>query len=450
MPESVTIVGGGLAGCEAAFQLARRGFAVRLVEMKPARRTPAQSSDHLAELVCSNSLRSQNPLNAVGLLKEEMRRLGSVIIATATACRVPAGDALAVDRHRFGAEITATINRLAGVEVCREVVTGLPPAEVGPVIIATGPLTADELAADLQRLTGAGNLHFYDAIAPIVSGDSIDLEIAYAASRYGKGESSDYLNCPLDRAEYDAFYDALVSAECLPFHDFEPPRFFEGCLPIEEAASRGRDTLRFGCFKPVGLTDPRTGRRPHAVVQLRREDVAGQAFNLVGCQTKMRRPDQRRVFRLIPGLGRAELLRFGALHRNTFLDSPALLDDRGRLGSQPNLRFAGQLTGVEGYVESAAHGLVTALLLASELSGRPIPPPPRECALGALWSHVTGAARIPGRAFEPQNVNWGLFPPLAAGSKKADKKRLRVQRAIEVLEQWAATNAVELTASRID
>jgi methylenetetrahydrofolate--tRNA-(uracil-5-)-methyltransferase len=438
----VTIVGGGLAGCEAAWQLAQRGIDVRLIEQKPLRRTPAQVTDELCELVCSNSLRSSNIQNAVGLIKEEMRRLGSLVITAALASRVPAGDALAVERVAFGGYVANALRSHPKVQVVSEIVSALP-AE-GEVIIATGPLTGDELARDILRVSGQERLYFYDAIAPIISGDSIDRSIVWAQSRYDKGEGADYLNCPLSKEDYDAFVQALLGAECAPLHEFEEPKYFQGCLPVEVVAHSGVDALRWGCMKPVGLRDPRTGKRPYAVVQLRKEDKDGQAYNLVGFQTKLKHPEQKRVLRMIPGLAQAEFLRLGAIHRNTYLDSPTLLDGRMRLMAQPNVRFAGQITGVEGYVESAAHGLVTALLLASELNGSRIEPPPRETALGALYAHVRGETRLPGRAHEPQNVNWSMMPPPPPGTRKSDSKVVRVTRAIERLESWAREFGITL------
>ncbi|HET6347256.1 MAG TPA: methylenetetrahydrofolate--tRNA-(uracil(54)-C(5))-methyltransferase (FADH(2)-oxidizing) TrmFO, partial [Myxococcota bacterium] len=425
MIPTVTILGAGLAGSEAAWQLAEAGVRVRLIEMKPERRTPAQVSDNCAELVCSNSLRSSNVQNAVGLIKEEMRRLGSLIIGTAIAHRVPAGDALAVDRVAFSAAVTEVLDRHPNITRISAVATRLPGAQEGPCIVATGPLTDTELAADIGRTTGAERLYFYDAIAPIVSRDSLDERVVFAASRYGKGDGADYLNCPMDREAYDRFLDALLAAECMPLHAFEEPKYFQGCLPVEVIAKSGRDALRYGPMKPVGLDDPRTGRWPYAVVQLRREDVGGQAFNLVGFQTKLKYPEQKRVLRLIPGLEEVEILRYGAIHRNTYLDSPTLLDARMRLTRAPHLRFAGQITGVEGYVESAAHGLVTALLLASDLTEQPVAPPPPECALGALFDHVRGVHRMPGRPHEPQNVNWSMFPPPPSGVRKHAAKAYR-------------------------
>ena len=445
--DDVVVVGGGLAGCEAAWQLAEAGLFVRLLEMKPRRRTPAQVSDNLAELVCSNSLRSSNILNAVGLLKEEMRRLGSLIIDAALHAKVPAGDALAVDREKFSHFITRAIEGHDNISRETEVVTTLPEI---PCIIATGPLTEPDLAADIQKVTGKERLYFYDAIAPIVSADSIDRSIVFAASRYGKGDGADYLNCPLDESQYTAFLRELLTGECLPLHSFEKPNYFQGCLPVEVIAQSGSESLRFGCMKPVGLRDPRTDRRPHAVVQLRQEDVNGQAYNLVGFQTKLKYPEQQRIFRMIPGLERANFVRLGAIHRNTYLDSPEILDDRMGMKARSTVRFAGQITGVEGYVESSAHGLITAKILASDLIGSPLNPPPWETALGALWSHVRGSHRLEGRAHEPQNINWSMFPPPPHGTKKHEKKRLRVERALCALNVWAAQYNLTLRPSSIE
>lgn len=447
----VKVVGAGLAGCEAAWQLVRHHpqLEVHLHEMKPDQRTPAQHSDGLAELVCSNSLRSNNPDNAVGLIKAEMRRLDSLIIAAAEQARVPAGDALAVDRQRFSAAVEQRLEDEPRITLKRGVVGEVPTGSAaagygGLSIIASGPLTADSLADDILACTGKEHLYFYDAIAPIVAGDSIDRNFAYEASRYNKGPASDYLNCPLNQEQYEAFLAALLAAECMPAHDFEEERYFEGCLPVEVMAARGPETLRFGCMKPVGLDDPRTGRWPHAVVQLRKEDLAGQAYNLVGFQTKMKHSHQRRVLRMIPALAKAEFLRLGVMHRNTYLDSPALLNEHMALRSSPLVHFAGQITGVEGYVESAAHGLMTALMLARRLADRPVMPLPPDTALGALWNHVRGLNRLPGRAHEPQNVNWGMFPPLEQRLAKKDKKRHRRERAERSLLEWAEANDMPL------
>jgi methylenetetrahydrofolate--tRNA-(uracil-5-)-methyltransferase len=436
MPGSVTIVGGGLAGSEAAWQLARAGVAVRLVEMKPARRSPAHVLDGLAELVCSNSLRSDNPANAVGLLHEELRRLGSLVLAAADATRVPAGDALAVDRERFSAEVTQRLRGDPRVTFAMEELRTLPP---GPdlVLVATGPLTAEPLAAEIAALAGSG-LHFYDAIAPIVTDDSIDREIAYARSRWGKGSGDDYLNLPLDEGQYRAFVEALVAGGKVAPREFEEPRYFEGCLPIEVMAERGAEVLAHGPMKPVGLEDPRTGRRPHAVVQLRREDVAGTAWNLVGFQTRLTWPEQRRIFRaFLPGLAGAEFARYGQVHRNTFLDAPRVLAPDLSARARPHLFFAGQITGVEGYVESAACGLLAARAVLDRLAGRPFAPPPAATAMGALHRHLTGEAHPPGYDYQPTNVVYALFPPLAGRHRgKIARKEAYAERARKEIEPW--------------
>jgi len=447
MTQTVRIIGAGLAGCEAAWQLAQAGIPVVLHEMKPTRRTPAQNSDRLGELVCSNSLRSQNPLNAVGLIKEEMWRLGSLIIRAATENRVPAGDALAVEREAFSQCIEDAIANHPLIERRNEVVETLPTE--GHTIVSTGPLTASELAADIARATGQERLYFYDAIAPIISGDSLNRDIVFAASRYGKGDGDDYLNCALNKEQYESFLDALLEGECMPLHDFEEPKYFQGCLPIEVIAASGRETLRFGAMKPVGIDDPKTGRYPYALLQLRKEDPDGQAYNIVGFQTKLKYPEQKRIFRMIPGLEDAEFLRLGAIHRNTYLDSPALLDNKMRLKSHPHIRFAGQITGVEGYVESSAHGLMTAKILAADILGTPLTAPPRATALGALWEHVGGKHRLEGRAHEPQNINWAMFPPPPEGTKKREKKRLRVLNAVDAIEAWAGEHHLTLEPGRI-
>jgi methylenetetrahydrofolate--tRNA-(uracil-5-)-methyltransferase len=420
---AVTIVGGGLAGCEAALQLARYGVRVVLHEMKPARRTPAQRSDDLAELVCSNSLRSSNVQNAVGLLKEEMRRLGSFVIAAADATRVPAGDALAVDRDAFAKRLTEAVRAEPLIELRAGEVAEIPSAR--PLVIATGPLTSDALAARIRELTGATQLYFYDSIAPIVDADSIDESRVFRASRYGKGDGDDYVNCPLDEAQYRAFVAALRDAQKVPAHSFEEPRYFEACLPIEVLAARGDDVLAFGPMKPVGLVDPRTGRRPYAVVQLRLENREGTAYNLVGFQTKLTYGEQSRIFRTIPGLEHAEFLRLGSVHRNTYLDSPRLLDERLMLRSHPGIHFAGQITGVEGYVESAAVGLYVGLLLGCEAQRRAIPPPPRTTALGAMLAHLREGS--PHGAFVPQNIHWGLFSRLEPAKERLRKRLPKVQ-----------------------
>lgn len=438
----VSIIGAGLAGCEAAWQLSRRGFSVRLYEQKPKRRTPAQNSDHLAELVCSNSFRSSNPMNAVGLLKEEMEAAGSLILWAAKLARVPAGDALAVDRDRFAALVTETIRAQPGITLMEGEVTELPAK--GHVIVATGPLTSDRLADHLGALTGESSLYFYDSIAPIVEDESIDRSIVFAASRYGKGDGDDYLNCPMDPEQYRVFYEALCAAERVPLREFEKPRYFEGCLPIEVMADRGVDTLRYGPMKPVGLPDPRTGKDAYAVVQLRRENVAGTAWNLVGFQTKLKYPEQLRVFRLVPGLESVSFLRMGSIHRNTFIDAPSLLDEANRLRTEPRIRFAGQITGVEGYVESTASGLLTALYLAAELEGGALPPPPPETAFGAMMSHVHGPS---GTDYQPHNIHFGLFPSLGRKLRKRERKEAYGERARSRVSSWLAQWPFQVLAS---
>jgi methylenetetrahydrofolate--tRNA-(uracil-5-)-methyltransferase len=435
MPQ-VTIVGGGLAGSEAAWQLARAGVAVTLREMKPARRSPAHVQDGLAELVCSNSLRSDNPANAVGLLHEELRRLGSLVLAAADETRVPAGDALAVDRERFSAFVTRRLEGSPLVTLVHEEVASLPPPPA-LVLVATGPLTADALAAEIAALAG-GRLHFYDAIAPIVAADSIDMEIAYARSRWGKGGGDDYLNLPLDEGRYRAFVEALVAGEKVKPHAFEQPRYFEGCLPIEVMAERGPEVLAHGPMKPVGLEDPRTGRRPYAVVQLRREDQAATAYNLVGFQTRLTWTEQRRIFRtFVPGLANAEFLRLGQIHRNTFVEAPRVLAPDLSVRGRPHLFLAGQITGVEGYVESAACGLVAARAILDRLAGRPFRPPPPSTALGALHRHLTGEAHPPGYDYQPTNVVFALFPPLEGRHRgKAARKEAYAERARKEIASW--------------
>jgi len=437
MPQEVTIVGGGLAGSEAAWRLLRAGVAVRIVEMKPERRSPAHVLDGLCELVCSNSLRSDNPHNAVGLLHEELRRLGSLVLEAADATRVPAGDALAVDREKFSALVTA---RLAAHPRCtlehREV-TALPEGPE-PAILATGPLTGDALAAEVQALCG-GRLHFYDAIAPIVADESIDHGVAYRKSRYDKGEGADYLNLPFDEPQYRAFVAALLAGEKVKPHQFEEPNYFEGCLPIEVMAERGADVLAYGPMKPVGLEDPRTGRRPFAVVQLRREDVAGTAWNMVGFQTRLTWGEQQRIFReLVPGLARAEFLRLGQIHRNTFVEAPRVLSPDLSVKDRPHLFLAGQITGVEGYVESAACGHLAARAVLDRLAGRPFRAPPPATALGALHRHLTGEAHPPGAEYQPTNVIYALFPPLPGRVRggKEGRKLAHAERARKELAPW--------------
>jgi methylenetetrahydrofolate--tRNA-(uracil-5-)-methyltransferase len=436
----VHVVGGGLAGSEAAWQLAGAGLDVVLHEMRPVRATEAHRTAGLAELVCSNSFRSDDAQgNAVGLLHEEMRRAGSLIMAAADRHKVPAGGALAVDRDGFSGEVTARLEQHPRVTLDRGEVAGLPPADWGCVILATGPLTSPALAEAVARLTGEAELAFFDAIAPIVHKDSIDFSVAWFQSRYDKegpaGSGADYINCPMDRSEYERFVAELLAAPKTEFKEWEASTpYFEGCLPIEVMAERGLDTLRFGPMKPVGLTDPRTGRRPHAVVQLRQDNRLGTLYNMVGFQTKLRHGEQARVFRTIPGLGAAEFARLGGLHRNTFMNSPRLLDPLLRLKAMPRLRFAGQVTGVEGYVESAAIGLLAGRFCAAEQRGEEPAPPPATTALGALLAHITGGAEA--ETFQPMNVNFGLFPPIEGKAKGRDRKALLSARALADLQTW--------------
>ncbi len=427
-----TVIGAGLAGCEAAWQLAEAGLDVLLVEMKPLRRSPAHSDDGFAELVCSNSLRGAALSNAVGLLKEELRRAGSLLLREADANAVPAGGALAVNRKKLSASVTAALEAHPRVEIERREVLTIP--DDGAVVIATGPLTSDALAADIAERTGADALAFHDAIAPIIDGASVDRDKVFPASRYDKGDPEDYLNCPFDEEGYHAFIAALVAAERAGLRDFETPRFFPGCMPIEAIAEQGVLAPAHGPMKPVGLRDPRTGRRPYAVVQLRKEDVPGTAYNLVGFQTRLKQSAQKEVFRSIPGLEEARFARYGAVHRNTFLDSPRLLDEALRLRTAPRIRFAGQITGVEGYVESIAAGFIAARALASELLSEPYVAPPPETAMGALLGHVV---RGEGGRYEPSNIRWDFFPPLEKRiRKRRERREAMAHRALEALDDW--------------
>jgi methylenetetrahydrofolate--tRNA-(uracil-5-)-methyltransferase len=433
----ITVIGGGLAGSEAAWQAARWGVRVRLFEMKPRKFSPAHQSPALGELVCSNSLRADGVENAVGLLKEEMRRLGSLVMAAAAATRVPAGKALAVDREAFAAHITRALSAEPLIEIIREEVAA-PDPEV-TTVIATGPLTSEPLAEALGRLTGQAHLHFYDAIAPIVAADSLDMGKVFRASRYGAGE--DYLNCPFSEAEYTAFYETLMAAEHVPLRPFEAPRYFEGCLPVEIMAARGFRTLLFGPLKPVGLVDPRTGRQPFAVVQLRAENREGTLFNLVGFQTKLKHGEQERVFRLIPGLEKAEFVRLGSIHRNTFVHAPGILSAYLNFIQHPHLFLAGQISGVEGYVESAAMGLVAGINAARQAASLPLSTPPRETALGALIAHLTNTAT---KDFQPMNVNFGLFSALAGRIPKKLRGAAYAERALAGLGEWINRDLAEL------
>ena len=436
MAPLVHVIGGGLAGSECAWQLAERGVPVVLHEMRPVKGTAAHKSGDLAELVCSNSLRSDDPFHAAGLLKREMEAFGSLIIGKAREAAVPAGSALALDRDRFGALVTAAIAGHPRIELRREEALAIPEGEV---VIATGPLTSEAMSARLQELLGGEYLYFYDAIAPIVEAESLDFGKLFWQSRWDKGEGADYLNSPMSPEEYQAFYEALTAAEVVAPHDFEEAVFFEGCLPIEEIARRGVDTLRFGPMKPVGLTAP-DGRRPWAVVQLRQENLAKSQFNLVGFQSRMKWGEQNRVLRLIPGLENANFVRFGQIHRNTFVNAPTHLDKRYRVKAEPRVRLAGQITGVEGYLESAATGLAIGLYLSMELGGREPEPFPATTALGALARHLTESDP---KHFQPANINYGLFEELPGRVKKKDRREAYVDRAQAELAAWAERNGVE-------
>ena len=435
----IHIIGGGLAGSEAAWQLAEAGVRVRLSEMRGSGdSTPAHETDRLAEMVCSNSFRSDDAEhNAVGLLHQEMRTLGSLIMQSGDKHRVPAGSALAVDREAFASEVTRTIEQHPNVTVVRERIDHLPDH---PTIIATGPLTGSALAEAIAAETGQGALAFFDAIAPIVHKDSINMDVAWMAARWDKG-GKDYVNCPLDRDRYQAFVQALVDGEKMPFKEWEKDTpYFEGCMPIEVMAERGVETLRYGPMKGVGLDNPRTGRWPYACVQLRQDNSLGTLWNMVGFQTKLKHGEQMRIFRTIPGLENAEFARLGGIHRNSFINSPRLLDGELRLRSKPNIRFAGQITGCEGYVESAAVGILAARFAAAELRGETMSPPPPETALGALLAHITGGADA--ETFQPMNVNFGLMPPPPGRAKKADRKKAYTDRARAALAQWLEQSTV--------
>jgi len=438
MTHTIKVIGGGLAGCEAAWQLAARGHRVELIEQKPIARTPAQVTDALCELVCSNSFRGAALSNAVGLLKEELRRGGSLVMQCADRTAVPAGGALAVDRERFSAEITARIDAHPNITRASAVVTEIPD---GPVIIATGPLTGDALAARIAALVGAEHLAYYDAISPVVSAESIDWDKVFRASRYDKGGDDAYVNCPLTREEYAAFVREVRAAKKVEPREFEETRYFEGCLPIEVMAERGEDTLRFGPMKPVGLTDPRTGRWPFACVQLRQEDAAASAYNIVGFQTRMTFGEQARVMRMIPGLEAAEFMRFGSVHRNTFVNSPRMLTQALELKAKPGVFLAGQITGVEGYLESAACGFACSVLLAQRFARRPFDPPPATTALGGLLRHLWSVRKD----FQPSNVTWAMVAPMEGLSKKlskAEKYERYAERALADFAAWIAGNSV--------
>ena len=428
----VTIIGAGLAGCEAAWQLASFGLDVKLYEMKPVRFSAAHQSEQLAELVCSNSLRGAGMNNAVGCLKEELRRIGSLFIEAADATEVPAGGALAVDREEFSGYISAKIASNPRIQLIREEVTALPTE--GPTILASGPLTSEALSQQLVELIGAEHLYFYDAIAPIIEADSIDLNIAWRASRYDKG-GDDYINCPLSREQYEQFVTDLLEADKVAGREFEKLIHFEGCMPIEEIAARGRQTLSFGPMKPVGLPDPRTGYIPHAVIQLRQDNRHASSYNLVGFQTRMTYPEQQRIFRSIPGLENARFERLGSMHRNTFINAPNELNPRLQLHKAPHITLAGQISGVEGYVESAACGLLAGIFVAAEQLGHPLTPPPAITALGALLQHLQTAGTD---NFQPSNVNYGLFPPLVLERKmkRADRRLAMAERALAAIPDW--------------
>ena len=444
--EPVTIVGAGLAGSECAWQLARRGHRVRLFEMRPRVSTAAHRTDLFAELVCSNSFRSDNPLNAVGLLKREMAELDSLVIASARRAALPAGDALAMDRDVFARAVTDAIASLPEIEVVREEVREIP--ERGTVVIATGPLTSEALDAAIGRLLGTEDLYFYDSIAPVVTADSLDFTKMYAMSRYGKGAGDDYWNCPLTREQYEELMTELLAGETVPIHDFEKGIYFEGCLPIEVMAERGRETLRHGPLKPMGLPEPSTGRIPWAVVQLRQDDLAREHYNMVGFQTKLKIPEQQRIFRRIPGLEKAAFVRYGMLHRNTYIHAPAHLDRFWRMRREPRIAFAGQITGVEGYVESAATGLAVGLTLAQTLEGREPAPIPPTTAIGSLARHCSD--RPPSEKFEPMNVTFGMIEDTSHSPvrDKAERRRRIVERALAAIREWREAISAEAAAIR--
>ena len=430
--EEITIIGGGLAGCEAAWQAAREGCRVKLYEMKPLHFSPAHQSENLAELVCSNSLRGAGMNNAVGCLKEELRRMGSLFIEAADATTVPAGGALAVDRDEFSNYINAKIAAEPNIELIREEITKLPLEET--TILASGPLTSEKLSAEIEKLTGSEHLYFYDAIAPIVEVDSINFDIAWRASRYDKG-GDDYINCPFSEDQYYSFVQQLIDADKVAGREFEKLIHFEGCMPIEEMASRGAQTLSFGPMKPVGLPDPKTGKIPYAVLQLRQDNRNASLFNLVGFQTRLTYPEQKRIFRTIPGLEEVRFARLGSMHRNTFINAPACLTRSLQFKQAPHIYAAGQLSGVEGYVESAACGFLAGIFVAYQLHGETISAPPEETALGALLGHLSSAEET---NFQPMNINYGLFPPLELKRKmkRADRRLAMAERALAALPEW--------------
>jgi methylenetetrahydrofolate--tRNA-(uracil-5-)-methyltransferase len=447
----IHIIGGGLAGCEAAWQAVSLGVRVVLHEMRPVRATAVHKTDQLAELVCSNSLRGDKLDNAVGLLKEEMRRLGSLVMREADTNRVPAGAALAVDRERFSRGITNAVASHPLISLTREEVSSIPDdPTMYPLVVATGPLTSDRLSADIARIVGGDHLYFYDAISPIVLAETIDMEKVFRASRWERGETDegDYLNCPMTREEYEQFYEAVVSAESATVHDFDKEKFFEGCLPIEVMAHRGRDTLRFGPMKPVGLVDPHTGRTPYAVVQLRQDTLAGDHFSLVGFQTQLKWGEQARVLKLVPGLERAEFVRFGMVHRNTYINGPTVLRETWQTKFRDDLFFAGQISGVEGYVESAASGLIAGRNAAALVRGEEPRVPPRTTAIGALAYYVSHADP---RNYQPTNITFGIMasPPARDGRRlgRAERKLATSQRALDDLDRWNSSAAFSTTSA---
>ena len=442
----ITVIGGGLAGSEAAWQAAERGVKVRLYEMRPVRPTPAHQSADLGEIVCSNSLKSDEPGTAPYLLKEELRRGGSLLISVAHETAVPAGAALAVDRELFAQEVTRRITAHPNIEVIREEVQALP--REGPVVIATGPLTSLGLSEEITRLTGAGQLFFYDAISPVVDAETIDCDVAFRAARYGKG-GDDYLNCPFTKEEYDRFYDALISAESVPLHEFEKTTYFEGCLPIEEIARRGRDTLRYGPMKPVGLRDPRTEQQSFAVVQLRQENLLADSYNLVGFQNHLKFGEQKRVLRLIPGLEQAEFIRFGQIHRNTFICAPAVVGETLQMRTNPRVLFAGQISGVEGYIEAMATGFMAGVHAAELARDRQPQAPPRRTAMGSLTNYIANAES---KNFQPMNITFALLVPLEEADRrrvrrKVDRHRLQVELALKDFEEWRGAYLSKVLAS---
>ena len=436
MEQFINVIGAGLAGSEAAYQIAKRGIKVHLYEMRPVRQTPAHHTDKFAELVCSNSLRANTLTNAVGVLKEEMRRLDSVIIRSADECAVPAGGALAVDRHEFASKVTEYVKNHPNVVVHNEEMTEIPE---GPTIIATGPLTSPELSQKLKDLTGEDYFYFYDAAAPIIEKETIDLNKVYLKSRYDKGEAA-YLNCPMTEEEFDRFYEALTTAETVPLKEFEKEIFFEGCMPVEVMANRGKQTLLFGPMKPVGLEDPKTGKRPYAVVQLRQDDAAGTLYNIVGFQTHLKWGPQKEVLQLIPGLENVEIVRYGVMHRNTFINSPKVLEKTYQLRERKNVFFAGQMTGVEGYVESAGSGLIAGINAARVALGQETIIFPFETALGSMARYITEAQS---KNFQPMNVNFGIFPELPPGRRsKPERAEMHATRAISTIRNFVNSQTI--------